>query len=60
MAERAVRIGRPTIEAAAAEAGVYRLWDSALKGFGLKVSKHAPARAAPRSDESTLSPVTAR
>jgi integrase len=39
MAERVVRIGRRTVEAASAEATVYRLWDSDLKGFGLKVSK---------------------
>lgn len=35
---RVVRIGRRTVEAAQAEATVYRLWDSELKGFGLKVS----------------------
>src|SRR5688572_12254908 len=37
-AQRVVRIGRRTVEAAKAEAAVYRLWDSELKGFGLKVS----------------------
>lgn len=37
---RAVRIGRRTVEAAKTEAATYRLWDSDLKGFGLKVSKH--------------------
>jgi integrase len=35
---RVVRIGRRTVEAARAESAVYRLWDSELKGFGLKVS----------------------
>lgn len=40
MAQRVVRIGRRTVEAAAKEAQAYRLWDTDLKGFGLKVSKH--------------------
>lgn len=35
---RVARIGRRTVEAAKAEGTVYRLWDSELKGFGLKVS----------------------
>jgi integrase len=39
-ARRVVRIGRRTVEAANAETEAYRLWDSELKGFGLKVSKH--------------------
>jgi integrase len=39
-ARRVVRIGRRTVEAASSEDEAYRLWDSELKGFGLKVSKH--------------------
>jgi integrase len=35
---RMVKIGRRTVDAARAEGAVYRLWDSELKGFGLKVS----------------------
>ena len=35
---RVVRIERRAVEAASAEAATYRLWDSELKGFGLKVS----------------------
>lgn len=35
---RVVKIGRRTVDAAEAEGTVYRLWDSELKGFGLKVS----------------------
>ena len=37
-ARRVVRIGRRTVDAAEPEGAVYRLWDSELKGFGLKVS----------------------
>lgn len=39
-ARRVVRIGRRSVEAATAEGAAYRLWDTDLKGFGLKVSKH--------------------
>ena len=39
-ARRVVQIGRRTVEAAKAEASAYRLWDTDLKGFGLKVSPH--------------------
>lgn len=35
---RVVRIGRRTVDAAKTEAEIYRLWDTDLKGFGLKVS----------------------
>jgi integrase len=35
---RVVKIGKRTVDAAKAEASAYRLWDSELKGFGLKVS----------------------
>lgn len=35
---RVAKLGRRSVEAAAAEAATYRLWDSDLKGFGLKVS----------------------
>jgi integrase len=37
-ARRVVKIGRRSVEAASAETATYRLWDSELKGFGLKVS----------------------
>jgi integrase len=37
-ARRVAKLGRRTVEAASAEAATYRLWDSELKGFGLKVS----------------------
>lgn len=40
-ARRVAQIGRRTVEAAKAEAATYRLWDTDLKGFGLKVSRHA-------------------
>lgn len=33
-----VKIGKATVTAAKAESAAYRLWDSELKGFGLKVS----------------------
>ena len=35
---RVARIGRRTVDAAAPEAEVYRVWDDKLKGFGLKVA----------------------
>lgn len=35
---RVDRIGKRTVDAARPEAAAYRLWDSELKGFGLKVS----------------------
>lgn len=37
-AARIERIGKRTVDAAKPEAVAYRLWDSELKGFGLKVS----------------------
>lgn len=37
-AQEVVRIGRRAVEAAKPKAAVYRLWDSELKGFGLRVS----------------------
>lgn len=40
-ARRVAQIGRRSVEAAKAEAATYRLWDTDLKGFGLKVSPHA-------------------
>lgn len=35
---RVERIGRRTVDAAKAEGTIYRIWDSELKGFGLRVS----------------------
>jgi integrase len=35
---RVARIGKRTVDAAKTEAVAYRLWDSELKGFGVKVS----------------------
>ena len=35
---RSARLGRRSVEAAGREAASYRLWDTDLKGFGLKVS----------------------
>lgn len=35
---RIARIGRRTVETAKPEGEIYRLWDSGLKGFGLKVA----------------------
>lgn len=35
---RVERIGRRTVDAAQAEGAIYRVWDSELKGFGLRVS----------------------
>lgn len=37
-ARRVTRISKRTVDAAKPEADTYRLWDSELKGFGLKVS----------------------
>jgi integrase len=38
--KRVAKIGKRVVDAARAEGAAYRLWDSELKGFGLKVSKH--------------------
>lgn len=35
---RVERIGKRSVEAAKAEAAIYRIWDADLKGFGLRVS----------------------
>lgn len=39
-ARRVAKIGKRVVDAAKPEEAAYRLWDSELKGFGLKVSKH--------------------